>query len=66
MMKGSWSGFSARFEARTRLSALGSFTLATLALWMLCMAAAQSRGQTPQSKNDRPRPNEKPRIGGAG
>src|SRR5437660_9113994 len=63
MMKGSWRRLSARMEARTRLSAQGSFTLATLALWMLCMAAAQTRAQTPQSKNDRPRPNEKPRIG---
>src|SRR5207245_2115926 len=63
MTKHPWTGLSARMEARTRLSAQGSCTLAALALLMLCVAASPARAQTPQPKNDQPRAKEKAKIG---
>jgi hypothetical protein len=59
MRKRTWTGLSARREAWTRPSAQSSFTLVTLALGMLWMAALPARAQT----KDQPRPKEKARIG---
>ena len=58
-----WTGLSTRSQARAQLSAQGSFTLVTLALWMLWVAAAPTRAQGPQATNDRSGSKDKAKVG---